>query len=90
MAKFLTALYLLSMLAAGWRLFGMGWSRPAKAAAAVLLITPLPLLLLIPALLHPERPFSDLLRMIGLVLMLCGTFCLLGGMSAAWLRARRA
>lgn len=90
MAQILTAVYLLAMLGAGWRLFGMGWSRPAKAGASVLLVCPLPLLILIPGLMHPERPFADMLRGVGLVLLACGAMCLLGGMSAAWLRARRA
>ncbi len=89
MAQLLTALYLLLMLAAGWRLYGIGWSRPLKAVTAIALLLPLPLLLLIPALQHPDRPYSDLLRAIGLALLVCGALCLLGGVSAAWARARR-
>ena len=45
--------------------------------------------LLLPGLIHPERPFADLLRAIGLALLACGALCLAGGVSAAWLRARR-
>lgn len=89
MAQFLTALYLLVMLAAGWRLYGIGWSRPMKVVTALALLSPLPLLLLIPALQNPERPYSDQLRAIGLALLLCGALCLAGGLSAAWLRTRR-
>lgn len=89
MAQILTAIYLLMMLAAGWRLFGLGWKRSTKAAVAVLLVCPLPLLILLPGMIHPDRPFGDLLRMIGFVLMGCGALCLVGGMSAARLRARR-
>ncbi|MBJ7443327.1 MAG: hypothetical protein JHD32_03230 [Sphingobium sp.] len=89
MAQILTALYLLAMLAAGWRLFGLAWSRRVKAAAAVALVCPVPLLVLLPGLIHPERPFADLLRAIGLALLACGALCLAGGVSAAWLRARR-
>jgi hypothetical protein len=53
------------------------------------IVAPIPLLILLPALLHPERPFADLLRAIGLALLACGALSLLGGVSAAWLRARR-
>lgn len=77
------------MLAAGWRLFGLGWSRRIKIAAAVALVCPVPLLVLLPGLIHPERPFADLLRAIGLALLACGALSLAGGLSAAWLRARR-
>lgn len=90
MAQILTALYLFAMLAAGWRLFGVVWSRGAKLSTAVALICPIPLLLLGPALLHPERPFADLMRASGLALLLCGALCMGGGVSAAWVRARRA
>jgi hypothetical protein len=89
MAKIVAALYLLLMLIAGWRLFGMRWPRGRKAVAGIALVCPLPLVLLLPPLIHPDRPFADLLRAIGLTLLLCGALCLLGGMSAAWLRARK-
>lgn len=89
MAQLLTALYLLLMLAAGWRLYGIGWSRPVKAITAVAVLLPLPMLLIVPALRHPEHTYSDLLRAIGLALLVCGALCLAGGMSAAWARARR-
>ena len=90
MAQILTAIYLFAMLAAGWRLFGVDWSRGAKLSTAVTLICPIPLLLLVPALLHPGRPFGDLMRASGLTLMLCGALCMAGGVSAAWVRTRRA
>ncbi|MCI4588569.1 hypothetical protein MOK15_00405 [Sphingobium sp. BYY-5] len=89
MAQIITAIYLLLMLAAGWRLFGIGWPRGAKLAAAVALVCPIPLLLLIPALLHPERPFNDLLRNMGVALLVCGIICMAGGWSVARIRARR-
>ena len=89
MAQIVTALYLLLMLFAGWRLFGIGWPRGRKIAAAVALVAPIPLLLMIPALLHPERPFADVLRAVGLALLVCGALCMGGGWSAARLRARR-
>lgn len=89
MVQIVTAIYLLFMLVAGWRLFGIGWSRGAKLATALALILPVPLLVLVPALLHPERPFSSLLRSVGLALLLCGALCMGGGWSAARLRARR-
>lgn len=89
MAQLLTALYLLLMLAAGWRLYGISWSLAVKVVTALALILPLPLLLIVPALQHPEHNYSDLLRAIGLTLLVCGLLCLLGGLSAAWARARR-
>lgn len=90
MAHILIAVYLLIMLGAGWRLFSMRWSRGAKAAAGGMLVCPLPMLFLLPAMLHPDRPFADLLRGLGLVLLLCGTLCLCAGMGVAWMRMRRA
>lgn len=90
MSQILVAFYLLLMLGAGWRLFGMSWSRVAKAGAGILLVCPLPMLFLLPALIHPERPLADILRGLGLAILACGTLCLLGGMAVAWVRARRA
>ncbi|HUD95797.1 hypothetical protein [Sphingobium sp.] len=89
MAQIVTAIYLLMMLVAGWRLFGIGWPRWVKVAAAVGLVCPLPMLFILPSLLHPERPFADLLLNIGVVLTICGAICLVGGVSAAWMRKRR-
>jgi hypothetical protein len=90
MPKILAALYLLLMVAAGWRLFGMGWSRGLKIAAAVALVIPIPMFFLLPSLLHPDRPFADLLRAIGMALMAGGAVSLLGGMAGAWLKGRKA
>jgi hypothetical protein len=89
-AKLLPAIYLLAMLAAGWRLFGIGWSRGLRAGAAVMLICPVPLLFLLPGLFRPDRPFADMLVRIGLALLVCGALCMGGGWTGAWLRARRA
>ncbi|HKY80504.1 MAG TPA: hypothetical protein VJM09_03425 [Sphingobium sp.] len=89
MPKILAALYLLLMVAAGWRLFTMGWSRGLKVGAGVALVIPIPMLFLLPALMQPDRPFADLLRGIGVALMLGGGVALLGGMAGAWLKARR-
>lgn len=90
MPKLLAALYLLLMVAAGWRLFTMPWSRGLKIGAAVALVIPIPMLFLLPALMQPDRPFADLLRAIGIALMLGGGVSLLGGMAGAWLKARKA
>ena len=90
MPKFIAALYLLLMAAAGWRLFTMGWSRGLKICAAAALVIPIPMLFLLPALMQPDRPFADVLRVIGVALMLCGALSLLGGVAGAWLRARKA
>ena len=90
MPKILAALYLLLMVAAGWRLFAMGWSRGLKIAAAVALVIPIPMFFLLPSLLNPDRPFADLLRAIGIALMAGGAVSLLGGMAGAWLKARKA
>lgn len=85
----LIAVYLLMMLAAGWRLFGIGWRRGVKFATAAALILPVPLLFLLPALRAPDRAFADLLMTFGLTLLGCGTACMAGGFGASWLRARR-
>ena len=90
MPQILTALYLLMMIAAGWRLFIIPWKRGLKIGAAVALVIPIPLLFLLPVLMNPERPFADLLHAIGIALLAGGAVSLLGGMSAAWLRKRKA
>ncbi|KEQ51547.1 hypothetical protein [Sphingobium chlorophenolicum] len=90
MLKILAALYPLLMVAAGWRLFTMSWSRALKIAAGVAMVVPIPMLFLLPALVQPDRPFADLLRTIGIALMFSGGVSLLGGMAAAWLKGRRA
>ncbi|HEX7874997.1 MAG TPA: hypothetical protein VF489_00275 [Sphingobium sp.] len=90
MPKILAALYLLLMVAAGWRLFTMPWSRGRKIGAAVALVMPIPMFFLLPALMHPDRPFADLLRAIGIALMGGGAVSMLGGAAAAWLRTRKA
>jgi hypothetical protein len=89
MALIVTAIYLLFMLVAGWRLFGVGWPRMARLATAIALILPIPLLILIPAVMHPQRPFAGQLQSIGVALLVCGLLCMAGGWSAARLRARR-
>ncbi|GAY20708.1 MULTISPECIES: hypothetical protein [Sphingobium] len=90
MPKILAALYLLLMVAAGWRLFAMSWSRALKIAAGVAMVVPIPMLFLLPALVQPDRPFADLLCAIGIALMLGGGVSLLGGMTGAWFKARKA
>lgn len=90
MPKILAVLYLALMVAAGWRLFSMPWTRGLKIGAGVALVIPIPMLFLLPVLMQPERPFADLLRAIGIALMLGGAASLLGGMAGAWLKARKA
>jgi hypothetical protein len=68
----------------------MSWPRGWKISAAVALVIPIPTLFLLPALMQPDRPFADLLRAIGIALILGGGVSLLGGMAGAWLKARRA
>lgn len=80
--------YLLAMVIAGWRLFVVRWSRALKIASGIVLVTVTPLLFIIPALLHPERPFADLLLATGAGMLVAGAACLLGGMASAWLRQR--
>ncbi|KFG90567.1 hypothetical protein BV98_001771 [Sphingobium herbicidovorans NBRC 16415] len=89
MSTLLAALYLLLMAALGWRLFLMAWSRALKIAVAATLILPIPALFLLPALMHPDRPFADLLGLIGAALAISGVAALLLGMAGAWLKARR-
>lgn len=90
MPKIVVALYLLLMVAAGWRLFAIPWSRGLKIGAGMALVLPIPMFFLLPSLMHPDRPFADLLRAIGIALMGGGAVALLGGAAAAWLRKRRA
>ncbi len=82
------ALYLLFLLAAGWRLWGIGWCAGVKIAVALALVLPMPLLFILPGLMR-QNDWSDLLIRFGLTLLLCGMLCLAGGFSAARLRARR-
>ncbi|MGK2908957.1 MAG: hypothetical protein ACSLE1_04035 [Sphingobium sp.] len=80
--------YLLAMVIAGWRLFVVRWSRALKIASGLVLVTVTPLLFIIPALLHPERPFAGLLLAMGIGMLASGAACLFGGMAGAWLRQR--
>ncbi|MDX3909748.1 MAG: hypothetical protein QHC67_08000 [Sphingobium sp.] len=80
--------YLLALVAAGWRLFVVRWSRTLKIASGIVIVTVTPLLVLVPALLHPERPFAGLLLATGIGMLAAGAACLLGGMAGAWLRQR--
>lgn len=82
-------LYLLFLVAAGWRLFGIGWTRNRKVATAVALTLPVPLLFLLPGLFGRREASDDLLVTLGLTLLGCGIACLAGGFVSAWLRARR-
>jgi hypothetical protein len=84
------AIYLFLLLAAGWRLFNVRWARGAKAATAIALGLPVPLLLILPGLAQPQRPFADILIGLGLTLLACGAACLAAGFATAWIRARKA
>ncbi|MEJ7933169.1 hypothetical protein WG907_02740 [Sphingobium sp. AN558] len=86
--KLVLGLYLLFLLAAGWRLGSIGWTIRVKLATALALAVPVPLLFIIPALMR-DSAWSDLLIRFGLTLLVCGVLCLAGGFSAARLRARR-
>jgi hypothetical protein len=86
--RIFTLLYLLAMVVAGWRLFRIGWPRGAKVATGLALLLPVPLMLLLPALRHPDRAFADMLRGLGLALLLCGALCMAGGVAAAWFKGR--
>lgn len=88
LSAILPYLYLGMMVAAGWRLFVVRWSRALKIASGIVLVTITPLLFIIPPLLHPERPFAGLLLATGIGMLAAGAACLLGGMAAAWLRHR--
>ena len=82
------ALYLLFLLAAGWRLWAVGWRGVVKLATAFLLVAPMPLLFILPGLMRRDA-WSGLLVQLGITLLVCGMACLAGGFSAARLRARR-
>ena len=86
--KIMLGLYLLLLLAAGWRLWSIGWATRLKVATALALVLPAPLLFIIPALMR-RSAWSGLLIQFGLTLLVCGVLCLAGGFSAARLRARR-
>lgn len=87
--QFLLGAYLLFLVAAGWRLWTIGWSVRVKAATGLALVLPMPLLFLIPAAMHRDGAWSGLLMQLGFTLLVCGILCLAGGLSAARLRARR-
>lgn len=86
--QLILGLYLLFLLAAGWRLWSIGWSARAKALTALALVLPMPLLFILPGVLRRDT-WSDVLIQLGLTLLLCGALCVAGGFSAARLRARR-
>lgn len=88
LSAILPYLYLGLMVAAGWRLFVVRWSRALKIASGIVLVTVAPLLFIIPPMLHPERPFAGLLLATGIGMLAAGAACLLGGMAGAWLRQR--
>ncbi|MCP1468533.1 hypothetical protein J3E64_000200 [Sphingobium sp. OAS761] len=87
--QILLCAYLLFLVAAGWRLWLVGWTKGVKWLVAVTLVLPMPLMFLIPAMMHRGSPWSDVLRGIGLTLLVCGIVSLAGGFSAARLRSRR-
>ncbi len=87
--QFLLGAYLLFLVAAGWRLWSIGWTRWIKTATALALVLPMPLLLMIPAAMHRNGAWSNLLMQLGLTLLVCGLISLAGGFSAARLRSRR-
>jgi hypothetical protein len=82
------AVYLLFLLAAGWRLWSIGWSARVKVATALALVLPMPLLFIIPGAMRRDA-WSDVLIQLGLTLLVCGIICLAGGFSAARMRGRR-
>lgn len=86
--KLVLGLYLLFLLAAGWRLGRIGWATRLKVATALALALPVPLLFIIPALMR-RGAWSGLLIQFGSTVLICGILCLAGGFSAARLRARR-
>ena len=61
MAQILTAIYLLMMLAGGWRLFGLGWPLWVKGLVAIGLVCPLPLLVLLPGMLHKKKKVTEII-----------------------------
>jgi len=88
LTSILPYIYMLALVIAGWRLFVVRWSRALKIASGIVIVTVTPLLLLVPSLLHPERPFAGLLLATGIGMLVAGAGCLLGGMAGAWLRQR--
>ncbi|MET0372548.1 MAG: hypothetical protein ABW039_14385 [Sphingobium sp.] len=87
--QILLGAYLLFLVAAGWRLFGVGWTRNVKMAAGAALVLPMPALFLLLGLFGRTEAFDDILVGLGLTLLACGLACLGAGAASAWLRARR-
>lgn len=86
--QILLGAYLLFLLAAGWRLWTVGWTARGKLATAMALTLPMPLLFIIQGVTRGDV-WSNMLIQMGLTLLVCGVICLAGGFSAARLRARR-
>ncbi|HEX7783195.1 MAG TPA: hypothetical protein VF509_10350 [Sphingobium sp.] len=85
--KIFPYLYMAAFVVIGWRLYGIRWDWWLKAASGAAMITAPPLLFILPALRHGGG-MTDLAFWIGIAMWLMGTFCLLGGMLGAYLRAR--
>lgn len=86
--QILLGAYLLFLVAAGWRLWSVGWTVPVKVLTALALVLPMPLLFILRGVTRTDV-WSDVLIQMGLTLLLCGIVCVAGGLSAARLRARR-
>jgi hypothetical protein len=87
--KLILAAYLLFLMAAGWRLFSIEWSRPLKWATGLSLVVPLPALIALPGLFRSSGVIRDFEIGVGATFLTCGVLSLLAGLALGWLRARR-
>jgi F0F1-type ATP synthase assembly protein I len=81
-------LYMLAYIVIGWRLYVIPWATGLKALSGAAMVIAPPLLFILPALRNREGNMADLLLATGIGMLVMGILCLLGGVAAAWLRAR--
>lgn len=85
----LSVLYLLALVALGWRLVRIGWPVWIRLGSAIVLVLLTPALFLIPAVRRPDGPFSDLLLATGIGMVAAGLIATLLGAAIALLWRRR-
>jgi hypothetical protein len=85
----LSLAYLLALVVVGWRLATLRWPLRLRVLAGLVLVLLTPALFLVPALLHPERPFADLQRAVGIGMLAAGAVALLCGATAGRLVRKR-
>lgn len=83
-------LYMLALTALGWGLSLLGWARERKWLIAIAAVAVVPLLILLPALLHRDGQFADLQWILGVTTLVWGAVAVtFGWCGAVLLRALR-